>query len=142
MPIPRISSSLILIALCSGLGACSSLSGPSSAEIARLPVVDFGKTPPAGEFVLRYPAGVDLPVEARIGGSLIEKTEATTLNVRVKRDLYVYRDRASLDGQNWMPDHQLVGAEFMISVPGTRGGKRDAVSPGEMSARFDLKVTP
>lgn len=121
------------------LSACTSLNGPSAADIARLPVVDYGQTPPAGEFVLRYPAAAELPVVARINGSLLEKGDRATLKVRVKRDVYVYRDLASFDGKSWQPGNQLVGGRFWMTLPGDQEQKRDAVSPGEMGAEFNLK---
>jgi hypothetical protein len=122
------------------LGACASLTGPSSDEIARLPVVNYGQPAPAtGEFVLRYPAGVDLPVNAKVLGTLLEKSDEAVLKVRVKRDVYAYKDRASFDGKTWHPSHKLVGGRFTISVPGERNGRVDAQSPGELSAEFNLK---
>lgn len=129
----------LLLSLPVFLGACAGLLGPNNAEIAGLPVVDFGRTPPNGEFVLRYPAGIDLPVLAHIDGSLLEGREQTTLKVRVKRDVYVYRDLTSFDGKNWQPSHRLIGGRLWISMPGEKNGQRDAVSPGEIGAEFNLK---
>src|SRR5574343_11830 len=100
------------------LCACANIVGPSSADIAALPIVDFGQAKPTGEFVLRYPAGVDLPIVARVDGTLLDKTDRATLNVRVKRDIYVYRDQASLDGKVWQAAHALIGGHYRISTPG------------------------
>lgn len=121
------------------LGACASLTRPSNADIARLPVVDYGKQPLAGDFVLRYPAGADLPVIARIEGSLLEKTDQATLKVRIKRDVYVYRNLASLDGQTWQTSRQVVGGRLWMVLPGEKDQKQDAVSAGEIGAEFNLK---
>lgn len=129
----------LLLSLSASLGACASLLTPNSTEIARLPVVDFGQTPPSGEFVLRYPAGIDLPVVAQIDGTLLERRDQATLKVRVKRDVYVYRDLASFDGKSWQPGHQVIGGRLTMALPGDRNGKRDAVSPGEIAAEFNLK---
>lgn len=129
----------LLAALTLSLGACASLGTPSDTDIARLPVVDYGQTPPAGEFVLRYPAGADLPVMARIGGSLLEKSDQATLKVRIKRDVYVYRDLASLDGKTWQASHRIVGGRLWMVLPGDKDQTRDAVSAGEIGAEFNLK---
>ncbi|MCH2219093.1 MAG: hypothetical protein MK097_02030 [Dechloromonas sp.] len=128
---------LVLVTL--ALGACANLSAPSTADIARLPVVDYGQNPPADEFILRYPAGSDLPVVASIEGSLLEKTDRATLTVRVKRDVYVYRNLASLDGKSWQPGEQIIGGRVWMTLPGNKDQKLDAVSVGEIGAEFNLK---
>jgi len=129
----------LLVVVTLALGACANLSVPSAADIARLPVVDYGQNPAADEFVLRYPAGSDLPVVARIEGSLLEKTDRATLTVRVKRDVYVYRNLASLDGKSWQPGEQIIGGRVWMTLPGNKDQKLDAVSVGEIGAEFNLK---
>jgi hypothetical protein len=129
----------LLVVVTLALGACANLSAPSAADIARLPVVDYGQNPPADEFILRYPAGSDLPVVARIEGSLLEKTDRATLTVRVKRDVYVYRNLASLDGKSWQPGEQIIGGRVWMTLPGNKDQKLDAVSVGEIGAEFNLK---
>lgn len=129
----------LLVVVTLALGACANLSAPSAADIARLPVVDYGQNPAADEFVLRYPAGSDLPVVARIEGSLLEKTDRATLTVRVKRDVYVYRNLASLDGKSWQPGEQIIGGRVWMTLPGNKDQKLDAVSVGEIGAEFNLK---
>ncbi len=131
---------VVAVQLAALLGACSSLSAPSSDTLSQLPVVTYGQpAPTSGEFVLRYPAGVDLPVNAKVQGSLLEKSDEAVLKVRVKRDVYTYKDRASFDGKTWYPSNKLVGGRFTISMPGDRQGRIDAQSPGEMAAEFNLK---
>lgn len=129
----------LLAALSLSLGACASLTAPRDADIARLPVIDYGQTPPAGDFVLRYPAGLDLPIVARIDGTLLEKGVQATLKVRVKRDVYVYRDLASLDGKSWQAGGQVIDGRLGMSLPGEKDRKRDAISTGEIAAEFNLK---
>lgn len=122
------------------LSACASLTGPSAEDIARLPVVRYGQAAPAdGNFVLLYPAGVDLPVIAKVDGSLFARTDQTTLKVRIKQDIYTYRDQVSFDGKNWSHGPGKVGGKFSFTLPGEKDGKRDGVSPGEMAAEFNLK---
>lgn len=123
------------------LSACASLSGPSPEEIARLPVVRYGEPAPAdGKFVLLYPAGVDLPVVATVEGDLFAKTDTARLNVRLKQDIYAYRNQVSFDGKAWSSGPGKVTGEFGFTLPGEKSdGTMDAQSPGEMSARFHYK---
>lgn len=135
----KITHLALALTLSLGLGACASLTGPSAVDIARLPVVDYGQTPPSDEFVLRYPAGADLPVIARIDGTLLEKAQRATLNIRIKRDVYVYRDLASFDGKSWQAGQELIGGRLWMTLPGEKEQKRDAVSPGEIGAEFNMR---
>lgn len=125
----------ILAAVALSLGACAGIP-PSAEEMAKVPVVRYGNTAPAGnQFVLHYPAGAPLPVVASVGGSLLEKPAQATLDVAVKRDVYVYRNWVSFDGKTWQPGDSAVGGDFRITLPGEEDGK----AAGSMSARFDLK---
>lgn len=122
------------------LSACAGLGGPSPEEIARLPVVTFGQPAPANaEFVLRYPAGADLPVTTKVSGDLFAKTDESTLKLRLKQDLYLYRNQVSFDGQHWATGSDKVDGKFWFTLPGDKNGKRDAQSPGELGAEFKLK---
>lgn len=122
------------------LTACAGLTGPSSDEIARLPVVRYGQNAPAdGNFVLLYPAGANLPVTTKVIGSLFEKTDEATLNVRLKQDMYIYRNQVSFDGKTWNTGHDKVGGHIHFALPGDKEGKRDGKSPGELAAEFNLK---
>lgn len=117
------------------LTACALLP-PSSESMSRLPVVRYGQTAPAdGQFILHYPAGAPLPVETRLHGSLLEQEARGELTVRIKRDVYVYKNWASLDGKHWQASNQLIGGHFEIRVP----GDKDARNPGMMRAEFNLK---
>lgn len=117
------------------LTACAGLP-PGGDEMARLPVVRFGDTPPAGQpFILLYPAGAPLPVETRIHGSLLQEEARGLLTVRTKQDLYTYKQWASLDGKTWKAGHQVVGGNFELAVPGEKDGR----NPGSMRAEFNLK---
>lgn len=122
------------------LSACASLSGPSAEEISRLPVVRYGQPAPAGQnFVLHYPAGAELPINAKVAGNLFEKTDQATLIVKLKQDVFMYRDQASFDGKTWSTGHHLVSGKFWLALPGDKDGQRDAQSPGELAAEFNLK---
>ncbi len=117
------------------LTACAGIP-PGGDEMARLPVVRFGDTPPADQpFILLYPAGAPLPVETLIHGSLLQEEARGVLTVRTKQDLYTYKHWASLDGKTWKAGNQLVGGHFEIAVPGEKDGR----NPGSMRAEFNLK---
>ena len=135
-PIPLFAS-LLAAAL---LPACASLSAPSPEEIAKLPVIKYGQaSPESGEFVLYYPAHTDLPVVTRIDGNLFSQTAQADLKVQLKQDVYVYRHLVSLDGKSWQNGQQKIGGRVTLNLPGDKAGKRDARSPGELAAEFNLK---
>ncbi|MBP5987110.1 MAG: hypothetical protein KA538_07980 [Azonexus sp.] len=122
------------------ISGCASLTGPSAEDIARLPVVRFGQPAPAdGNFVLLYPADADLPVIAKVDGSLFAKTDQTTLKVRIKQDIYTYRDQVSFDGKTWHAGASQVVGTFNFTLPGWKDGKQDGQSPGQIAAEFNLK---
>lgn len=122
------------------LSACASLTGPSPEEIARLPVVRFGQPAPAdGKYVLLYPAGVDIPVIAKVEGSLLSKTDQARLNVQVKQDIYVYQNKVSFDGKEWSNSQDKVHGKFWMWLPGHKQDKVDAQSPGNLGAEFNLR---
>lgn len=116
------------------LAACASV--PSTDEIAALPVVTYGQAAPAGQpFVLRYPAGVALPVHTGVGGSLLAQEGSADFQVKLKRDIYVYKNLASFDGKHWQPGHDIVGGSIVMTLPGEADGR----SAGSLTAQFDLK---
>ena len=126
---------LVLSIVCAAtLAACAHT--PPTDRISRLPVIDYGQTTPAnGEFVLRYPANQALPLQARVEGNLLNQPAESTLQVSVKRDVYVYKEWISFDGRNWSFGPKALNQEFKLEVPGQADGR----SPGVMSARFDVK---
>lgn len=122
------------------LPGCASLNTPSPEEIARLPVVTYGqKAPEDGNFVLRYPATSKLPIQVSVQGSLLAQSDRSELQVQLKQDVYLYRGLLSFDGKTWSRDSEQVGGRFVISLPGFKDKHPDAVSPGAMSAEFNLK---
>lgn len=130
--------SLAVVALLST--GCASLIPPSDSELARLPVIDYGKPAPAdGRFVLRYPAGAELPVMVKIDGSLLAQGANTELVARVKQDVWVHGDLVSLDGSHWSRGPSVIGGRFLINPPGFGPRGLDSQAKGEMSATFDLR---
>lgn len=121
---------------CLGLSACATLTPPSAREMAALPVVQYGQPAPEGQpFILHYPAATPIPVVASVTGSLLERADQATLNVALKRDVYIHKEWLSFDGKEWMKGSQAVGGQFAITLPGQVDGRK----PGTLSATFDLK---
>lgn len=118
------------------LSACASLTPPSPEEMATLPTVLFGQAAPESkDFILHYPAGVPLPMEASVTGNLFEKDETATLNPRLKHDIYVYKTWASYDGKTWQRGNQLVSGEIKFRLPGEKDGR----TAGALNVEFHKK---
>lgn len=118
------------------LSGCAGLSAPDKDAMAQIPIVRFGEAAPAGQdFVRHYPAGSTLPVVAGVYGSLLAQAETATLNVRLNRDVFVYRQWVSFDGKSWQPGNEAVGVKIELKLPGETDGK----APGQLRAEFNLK---
>lgn len=130
-------SRILILALSAlGLSACASLTPPSSDTLAAVPSIRYGQSAPAdGDYILIYPAGLALPMEASITGDLFEADQHATLQPRLKQDVYVYKHWASFDGKQWARADKLVGGQFEIVLP----GEKDGQSPGRMHAEFNRK---
>lgn len=127
-------SALLLAGL--GLNACAGISPPSASEMAALPVLTYGQPAPAGQdFVLHYPAGTPLPVQATVTGSLLAREDKADLQVSLKRDVYVYKGWVSFDGKNWQRSQELVTGKITATIPGEADGR----NPGTLAAEFNLK---
>ncbi len=125
----------ILVAACVlSLFGCACIP-PSESEMAKLPVVRFGEAAPAKDFVLLYPAGTPLPVQASVGGTLMAKPDQATLHVALKRDVYVYRHWISFDGKTWQYGRHAIDGKFEVRLPGTETGS----NPGVMGVEFNQK---
>jgi len=125
-----------IIAAGLSLGGCASLFPPKAEDLAQTPVVRFGELAPSGkEFITYYPAGAPLSAVATVDGTLLERKASATLQVALKRDVYMYRQWLSFDGKTWVSSHDAVGGKFLIELPGVKDGK----NPGAMSAEFNLK---
>lgn len=118
------------------LTGCASMTPPTAQSLSQTPVVRFGEHAPENQpFVLWYPAGVDIPINTSASGSLLEKTDAHTLNVKLKQDVYVYQHWASFDGKTWQQGNRIIDSQLHFVLP----GERDGTSPGTLSTEFNLK---
>jgi hypothetical protein len=118
------------------LGGCAGAFPPKAGDLAQTPVVRYGEAAPSGkEFITFFPAGAPLPVVATVDGTLLEHKASASMQVALKRDVYLYRQWVSFDGKNWVFGQDAVGGKFLIEMPGVKDGK----NPGSMSAEFNLK---
>lgn len=127
---------LILAGLLASLSGCCSLIHipPSAEDLARLPVVEFPDTPPAGDFILKLPKGKPIPVQVSVKGSLLSESVEDTLHATIKRDLFVHKEWASWDGKNWEIATDLVGVDLRLALPSYEHPK-----PGEIALQVDQK---
>ena len=111
---PRIIlSALTLISL----GGCAM--PPSQSEISQLPIVKFGQPVPGnGNYVLHFPAGQDIATDVGIEGDIFQKPAHKVLKVRLKRDIYSYKDWMSYDKQHWLSARDALGIKFDVKLPG------------------------
>ncbi|NOT64576.1 MAG: hypothetical protein HOP06_00750 [Methylotenera sp.] len=124
----------VLISAIISMSGCASLTTPSAQSLSQVPVVKFGEAAPSDHITL-YPAGASLPVLTSVKGSLFEKTDESTLNVTLKKNLYVYKQWVSFDGKSWMTGNKAITGNILMTLPGEKNGQ-DA---GTLSAEFNLK---
>ena len=125
---------LTLIAF--SFAGCSGMMPPNAKEMAQIPIVRLGDEVPAGkEFALLYPAGMSLPVNASVGGTLMAQSDKAILHVTLKQDVYAYKQWVSFDGKTWQRSDKVISGKFEVVVPGTIDGK----NPGKLSTEFNFK---
>jgi hypothetical protein len=118
------------------LVACATVSPPTAQSLAQIPVVRYGEHAPESKpFILLYPAGAKVPVEASLTGTLLEKKEAAVLTATLNKDVYVYQHWVSFDGKTWEDGQHLLESKFVFNLP----GEKDGNSPGKMFAEFNLR---
>lgn len=126
-----LASGIALVSLC----ACANLSAPSPDAIARLPVVTFPETPPAGDFVFRIPAGKPIPTHVAVAGSALASGAEKTLEVTLPHDIYVHKRWISDDGRQWRPLDEVLAINLSLSLPSDEHPK-----PGELRLTIDRKA--
>jgi hypothetical protein len=104
------------------LTACAGLP-PNASELAAVPIIQFGQPLPEGkDYILHFPAGSPLPVSTKVGGNLFVQDEQATLNVTLKREVYLYGQFASFDGQNWKRAGKLIETKLELQIPQKNSG--------------------
>lgn len=108
---------IAVVAAC--LSGCAATLPQSENKLASLPVVEFPATPPAGEFILKLPAGKPIPTRVLIEGSALASGADQVLNASLPRDLYVYQRWVSDDGKTWRPASDVLDIKANIALPST-----------------------
>jgi len=109
---------LMSVVLISGfLTACAS--APMSSDLEGIPVVKFGGSVPEGkDFILHFRAGEPVRTRVKIRGNLFEKEATEELSVKLKRDIYAYRNWISYDRKTWIDGNSALGVKLDLKIPG------------------------
>lgn len=108
-------------------------SAPSYETLSKLPVVRFGEPIPASDYILLFPAGQPITMSITIEGSLFSQPAKSDLTLTPSREVFVYRDWASLDGLVWMQRSDLITSDVAVQIPGY-----NHPLPGVLKVRMDL----
>ena len=112
------------LVLLTGLSACSGLqrstgSLPEAATLEALPLIKVGQAKPAqGDYIVFLPASELVTATAKVQGTLFEKTDSKDLQVKLKKDLYLYKNWVSFDRQKWVKDTDAIGGNVRVTLPG------------------------
>ncbi len=129
-----LTSSLFGLAACSGMPR-QSVSLPSDAELAALPVIQLGQTKPVqGEYIVYVPASQSVHTVATVQGSLFARTDTKTLTVQLKRDIYLYKNWISFDKLEWVKSTDAVTGKVQVRLP-----NYDEPQEGEIVIQLDAK---
>jgi hypothetical protein len=108
-----------IAALCLVFSGCASVSGPMTAEIEKLPVVEFGQpVPEDGKYILHFPAGVAIDTPVIFKGDLFEQEAREVLSVKPIRDIYVHKEWMSYDKHNWLDANDALKLKMDVVLPG------------------------
>lgn len=99
------------------LTGCASMSPPSGEKLARLPVVEFPATPPAGEFILKLPAGQPIPARVIIDGTALARGADQMLDAALPHDLFIHRGWISQDGKTWEYGRDALNIHVQVALP-------------------------
>lgn len=109
---------VLLAGLLPLLNACASWSPPSAEHLARQPVLVYPELPTAGQdYIYKMSASVPVAVTVLADGSALAAPASHTLEARLARDLYLYRDWASDDGRTWVRREALIQGRLDVTLP-------------------------
>lgn len=126
-----LSSAFLVCILFASLAAAAT--SPSYETLSKLPVVRFGDPLPASDYILLFSAGQPITLSITIEGSLFSQPAKSELVLIPAREVFVYRDWASLDGLVWMPRSDLIRSDVVVKIPGY-----NHPLPGELKVQMDL----
>ena len=85
---------------------------PSSSSIETIPVVKIGVTGDTSkDHIVYIPANTYFPVVFSIKGNVFSENGTSKVMVSFKKDMYLYKYWASLDGKTWINSHKLMKVE-------------------------------
>jgi hypothetical protein len=118
-----------------GLGGCASMQAPTSEVLAAVPMVEFGNAAPKNsDFILYFPAGKPIPMTTSIKGSALSEEAETTQTVKLKQDIYAYKEWVSFDGKHWQPSEDALTINADMMIPSVQHPE-----PGLVKIQVDLK---
>lgn len=94
------------------IAGCTSMSAPPSSLIDTVPVIKVGETGDApNDHILFIPANTRFPIEFSVKGTVFNHDVSSKVMVSFKKDMYLYKYWASLDGKRWTNSHKLMSVE-------------------------------
>jgi hypothetical protein len=85
---------------------------PTSSLIDTIPVVKVGESTNAPEdHIVFIPASTEFPVQFSLTGTIFSENLSSIIMTSFKRDLYLYKYWASLDGKKWVNSHKLMSVK-------------------------------
>ena len=100
------------------LAGCAGMQKPTTEKLTAMPIVEFGQPVPAGnEFILHFAAGQPIPTNVSIKGNLFEQAAEQTLNVKLRRDIYVYKQWVSYDNVIWRDGQKVIQSNIQLKIP-------------------------
>ncbi len=102
----------ILFLIFIALSGCASMNTPNASLIDTIPVIEVGDLKEAPkDHIVFIPANVEFPIQFSLKGSVFNEDVSSTVMTSFKRDLYLYKYWASLDGKKWVNSHKLMKVE-------------------------------
>jgi len=118
--LPRALAAIPLsLLLAGGLSACAGLQRPPEpGALEALPVIRLGQPKPVqGEYIVHLPASEPVTTTATVQGTLFEQADSKTLQVRLKQDLYLYKQWLSNDRRHWVRATDAVRGNASVELP-------------------------
>jgi hypothetical protein len=108
----------VLLAACALLlGGCASVQ-PSAEQLSKLPVVQFGEPVPAGsDYILFFPADKPIPTNVSIKGSIFAREAEHSLDVTLRKGIYVYKNWISYDRVTWRNGREAIKTDIRVVLP-------------------------
>lgn len=119
-----VTSIALSLLFAASLTACSGLqrstgSLPEASVLEALPVIRLGQAKPAqGDYIVYLPASEPITATTKVQGSLFEKTDSKEVQVKLKQDLYLYKNWVSADKRQWVKDTDAITGNIHVRLPG------------------------